>query len=49
MLVGDALKRSARNYPDKMAFRDDYGKHFPQGFSYTYKELYDAVNRFGNR
>lgn len=48
MLVGDALKRSAKNYPDKLAIRDEYGKHFPAGFSYTYKELSDTVNRLGN-
>lgn len=48
MLVGDALKRSARNYPDKLAIRDEYGKHFPAGFSYTFKELSEVVNRLGN-
>ena len=48
MLVGDALKRSTRNYPNKLAIKDEYGKHFPAGSSYTYKELSEAVNRLGN-
>ncbi|UCF55840.1 MAG: AMP-binding protein [Deltaproteobacteria bacterium] len=48
MLVADALKRSVRNYPDKLAIKDEYGKHFPPGSSYSYKELSEAVNRLGN-
>lgn len=48
MIIGDALKRSARNYPDKLAIKDEYGKYFPAGFSYTYKELFETVNRLGN-
>ncbi len=48
MIIGDALKRCARNYSDKMAIRDEYGKYFPQGFSYTFRELYETTNRLGN-
>ncbi|MBW1852026.1 MAG: AMP-binding protein [Deltaproteobacteria bacterium] len=48
MLVGHALKRSTRNYPNKLAIKDEYGKHFPAGSSYTYRELSEAVNRLGN-
>lgn len=45
MIIGDALKRCARNYPDKLAVKDEYGKVFPRGFGYTYGELDIAVNR----
>lgn len=48
MLIGDALKRSAGNFPDKPAVRDDYGKYFPVGTRYTYRELAETVNRLGN-
>jgi acyl-CoA synthetase (AMP-forming)/AMP-acid ligase II len=48
MLIGDALRRSAGNYPDKIAIRDEYGKYFPVGTGYTYKVLNETVNRFGN-
>lgn len=48
MNIGEALKRCALNYPDKLAVQDAYGKYFPVGFSYTYKELLAAVNRLGN-
>lgn len=48
MLIGDALKRCARNYPDKLAFQDMYGKHFPIGTNYAYKELFELVNRLAN-
>ena len=48
MLIGDALKRCAINYANKLAIKDEYGKHFPQGFSYTYKELFETVNRLAN-
>ena len=48
MLIGDALRRSAGNYPDKLAVKDEYGKYFPAGTSYTYKELSDTVNRLSN-
>ena len=48
MLIGDALRRSAANYPNKLAIRDEYGKHFPEGFSYTYRELFETVNRLAN-
>ncbi len=48
MIIGDALKRCAGNYPDKPAVRDEYGKYFPRGFGYTYRELFDAANRLAN-
>ena len=48
MIIGEALKRTVRNYPNKLAIKDEYGKYFPQGTSYTYQELMDAVNRLGN-
>ena len=48
MLIGDALKKSAGNYPDKLAVRDDYGKYFPVGTRYTYRELNETVNRLAN-
>jgi acyl-CoA synthetase (AMP-forming)/AMP-acid ligase II len=45
MLMGEALRRCARNYGDKLAVRDEYGKYFPAGASYTYAELDAAVSR----
>jgi len=48
MLIRDALKRSAMNDPDKVAVQDEYGKHFPRGHRYTYRELHEAVNRLAN-
>jgi len=48
MLIGDALKRCAINYPHKLAFKDMYGKHFPIGTAYTYKKLFETVNRLSN-
>ena len=48
MIIGNSLKRCAANYPDKVAVKDEYGKHFPQGFTYTYRELSEAANRLAN-
>jgi len=48
MLIGDGLRRSARNYSDKLAIKDEYGKHFPAGTAYTYKDLNEKTNRLGN-
>ena len=48
MVIGDALRRSAGNYPNKPAVRDEYGKYFLAGTGYTYKELNETVNRLGN-
>lgn len=48
MIIGEALKRAAINYRDKIAVKDDYGKYFPAGFSYTYGQLMETVNRLGN-
>ena len=48
MLIGDALRRSAANYSDRPAIKDEYGKHFSEGFSYTYGDLSKTVNRLAN-
>jgi acyl-CoA synthetase (AMP-forming)/AMP-acid ligase II len=48
MIIGDALRRCAQNYADKLAVKDAYGKHFPVGCSYTYGELQQTVNRLAN-
>ena len=48
MVIGDALRRCALNYPNKIAVRDYYGVHYSQGFSYTYEELFETVNRLAN-
>ncbi len=48
MVVGDELRRNFENYPDKLALKDMYGKHFPEGSSYTYRELYESANRLAN-
>ncbi len=48
MVIGDALRRSAKNYPEKTAVRDEYGKYFPAGTCYSYRELNETVNRIGN-
>ena len=48
MLIGDGLRRSAQNYSDKIAVKDEYGKHFPAGTAYTFKELHEKTNRLGN-
>ena len=48
MVIGDALRRCALNYPDKLAVRDYYGIHYSKGFSYTYNELFETVNRLAN-
>ena len=48
MVVGDELRRNFENYPDKLALKDMYGKYFPEGSSYTYRELFESVNRLAN-
>lgn len=48
MLVGDELRRNFENYPEKLALKDMYGKYFPEGSSYTYRELFESVNRLAN-
>ena len=48
MVIGDALRRCAQNYTDKLAVKDGYGMHFPDGCSYTYGELFGIVNRLAN-
>ena len=44
MVIGDALNRCVKNYPDKIAFKDEYGKFFSQGISFSYKELNEKIN-----
>jgi len=48
MLIGDALRRSSNVYSDKIAVIDKFGKYVPVGSKYTYKELYEVVNRLAN-
>ena len=48
MVIGDALRRCAQNYAAKLAIKDEYGKHFPAGCSYTYGELQQIANRLAN-
>jgi long-chain acyl-CoA synthetase len=48
MVAGDALRRCAQNYTDKLAVKDGYDMHFPDGCSYTYGELFGNVKRLAN-
>ena len=48
MVIGDALRRCAINYPGRLAIQDNYGNHYPAGYSYTYGELFETVNRLAN-
>ncbi|MGO9572062.1 MAG: class I adenylate-forming enzyme family protein [Desulfomonilaceae bacterium] len=48
MTVGDELRRGFENHPNNLAIKDMYGKHFSKGFSLTYKELFESVNRLAN-
>jgi len=48
MLIGQALKRCAVNYPNKLAIRDEYDKYFQGANSYTFGQLDLAVNRLAN-
>ena len=48
MVIGSALERVVKNFSDKLAVTDNYGKHFAQGKSLTYGELFDAVNCLAN-
>ena len=48
MVIGDALRRCAIIYPGRLAIQDNYGNHYPTGFSYTYGELFETVNRLAN-
>lgn len=48
MIIGEALRRCALNYPDKIAVRDEYGKYFEDKKTYTYRELDLAANRLAN-
>ncbi|WP_300465270.1 AMP-binding protein [Desulfobacula sp.] len=44
MVIGDALNRCVKNYPDKLAFKDEYGKFFAKGVSFSYKKLNQTIN-----
>jgi len=48
MVIGDAFNRIVQLYPDKVAVKDYYGKHFPEGLAYTYKEVDTLVTRLAN-
>lgn len=48
MVIGEALRRCAGNYSDRLAVQDEYGKFFPEGSRYTYGELFESVNRLAN-
>ncbi len=48
MVIGEALKRVAINYGEKLAVRDEYGKHFPRGTSLSYRQLAENANRLAN-
>lgn len=48
MILGDALRRSAKVYPDKVAVIDKLGKYIPINTKYTYKELYQKTNSLAN-
>lgn len=48
MLLGEALNRSAKIYPHKVAVVDLFGKYAPVGLSYTYEELREKANRLAN-
>ncbi len=48
LVVGQAFARAAANYADKPALKDMYGKYFPEGTSFTYRELDAVTNRLAN-
>lgn len=48
MVIGEAFRRAVRNYGDKTALKDMYGKYFPMGYSLTYAELDTLTNRLAN-
>lgn len=48
MVIGDAFRTNCRNYPLKLAVKDEYQKHYPPGTNYTYSELENAVDRLAN-
>ena len=48
MIVGDALRRTAKVYPEKVAVIDKFGKYCPVDSRYTYQEVNDKVNRLAN-
>jgi len=48
MIIGDALRRTARVYPEKVAVIDKFGKYWPIDSRYTYQEVSDKVNRLAN-
>lgn len=48
MVIGDAFKRVVQLYPNRIAVKDYYGKHFPEGVAYTYKKMDAMVTRLAN-
>ena len=48
MVIGDALRRCAINYSEKLALQDEYGKYFPERHRLTYSELFETINRLAN-
>ena len=48
MIIGDALRRTAKVYPEKVAVIDKFGKYWPVDSRYTYQEVSGIVNRLAN-
>jgi len=48
MIIGDALRRVAKVYPDKIAVIDKFGKYWPEDSRYTYQEVNSIVTRLAN-
>ena len=48
MNIGDGIRRTAKNYPDKIALIDKYGKYTTLNATYTWKELNEKANRLAN-
>ena len=48
MNIGDALLRTARDYPDRIGLIDKFGKHPTVHANFTWRELNEKVNRLAN-
>ncbi len=48
MNIGDALRRTARDYPQRVAFIDKLGKYTPLDTAYTWEEFNRCVNQCAN-
>jgi hypothetical protein len=44
IVIRDALRRCAKNYSNRLAMKDEYGKHFPQSSS-CLPRIVETVNR----